>query len=323
MGGIFHFKNKECINFILLSKVLSCLILLYCLWPARFATRYEYIRSGDILDKLVPETTRNISTQRLEECTYEDIIRQNAFVSKNQFQASVINNNILPGGEYYPRNCRSKFSSAVIVPYRNRQSQLTRFLAYMHNFLQKQRIHYRIFLVEQHDSKPFNRAKLLNIGSEIAASYEFPCLIFHDVDLLPSNLGQLYACSSSPRHMCSNLDVFRYNLPYLGLFGGVVSIRTVQFQYVNGMSNLFNGWGGEDDDFYERIKSRKLNIFRFEPSYSEYVMMEHKKETPSEERLKFLHTGPLRYYTDGLNSLLYKRRKTKENNLFTHVLVET
>lgn len=43
---------------------------------------------------------------------------------------------------------------------------------------------------------------------------------------------------------------FRFNLPYEGLFGGVISILTEQFQEVNGMSNLFEGWGGEDDDLF-------------------------------------------------------------------------
>ncbi|XP_055846874.1 beta-1,4-N-acetylgalactosaminyltransferase bre-4 [Episyrphus balteatus] len=324
-----HIKNfihqkKNDKNFCTISKTLSGIIILYCLWPGRFATRFDYISSDNIYSKLVPETTRNISLQKLPECNNEDVINQNQHINKNEIQSTKINNKyILPGGEFYPKDCRARFSTAIIVPYRQRQWQLNKFLVYMHNFLEKQQIHYRIFLVEQHDDKPFNRAKLLNIGAEIALGYEFPCLIFHDVDILPSNLGQLYACSSSPRHMCSNLDIFRYNLPYRGLFGGVVSIRSVQFQQVNGMSNLFSGWGGEDDDFYERITSRDMHIVRFDPSYSEYIMMVHKKEKPSEDRLKYLYSGPLRYYSDGLNSLNYKRLKTKTQHLYTHVLVDT
>lgn len=43
---------------------------------------------------------------------------------------------------------------------------------------------------------------------------------------------------------------FRFNLPYLGLFGGVISISARQFKDINGMSNVYDGWGGEDDDLF-------------------------------------------------------------------------
>lgn len=36
------------------------------------------------------------------------------------------------------------------------------------------------------------------------------------------------------------------------MFGGVTAIRTSQFISINGYSNLYYGWGGEDDDIYER-----------------------------------------------------------------------
>lgn len=142
------------------------------------------------------------------------------------------------GGEYMPTTCAPLFSTAVIVVYRNRADQLQAFLTYIHNFLRKQQIHYRIFIVEQFDQKPFNRAMLFNIGSLYAAKYGFPCIILHDVDLMPLRLGNLYACTPCPRHMCAGLDKFRFNLLYQGLFGGVISIETSTFQFVNGMSNM-------------------------------------------------------------------------------------
>jgi hypothetical protein len=47
--------------------------------------------------------------------------------------------------------------------------------------LRKQQIHYKIFIVEQADSKAFNRAKLFNIGAKYALQENFPCLIMQDV----------------------------------------------------------------------------------------------------------------------------------------------
>lgn len=37
-------------------------------------------------------------------------------------------------------------------------------------------------------------------------------------------------------------------LPYFLLVGGVLSVRGDQFLQLNGYSNMYWGWGGEDDD---------------------------------------------------------------------------
>ena len=47
-------------------------------------------------------------------------------------------------------------------------------------------------------------------------------------------------------------------MPYKGYFGGVSAMSTNDFKKVNGFSNKFWGWGGEDDDMRQRIKSAGL-----------------------------------------------------------------
>ncbi|XP_053956751.1 beta-1,4-galactosyltransferase 1 [Anastrepha ludens] len=308
----------------LAPRIALFLLIFYWIMPWRFASHYDFLNRKEIVNELVEQVTSNISMQRMAPCDYTDILADNANTYRPQYRDHVLRGEeILQGGEYFPEECSARYSTAIIVPYRKREEQLHAFLIYMHNYLRQQRIHYRIFLVEQYDQKPFNRAKLFNIGSIIAAELEFPCLILHDVDLLPMNLGQLYACTQKPRHMCSALDIFRFTLPYRGLFGGVVAIRTQQYRFINGMSNMFEGWGGEDDDFFNRLYSYKIDICRFEPTYSKYTMIRHKPEKKNEDRLELLRNGYKRFLTDGLNSLVYKEKERRMHSLFTHILVET
>lgn len=242
MAKISLILITKSVNFLKTHSIKFSIFLtfVYCVWPGRYASHYPYISSDEILEESFEKTTQNISQHwsgKLS-CEYNEIIDENRFMYREQYISSLLDaSDIRMGGEYIPSTCAPKFSTAVIVVYRQREKQLQAFLTYIHNFLRKQQIHYRIFVVEQYDQKPFNRAMLFNIGSIYASRLDFPCLILHDVDLMPMNLGNLYVCSKRPRHMCSSLDKFRFNLPYYGLFGGVVSIATSQYQFINGMSN--------------------------------------------------------------------------------------
>ena len=59
------------------------------------------------------------------------------------------------------------------------------------------------------------------------------------------------------------MDTLHYKLPYPDIFGGVVALTKEQFKNVNGFSNQFWGWGGEDDDMNYRIKKKKYKISRY------------------------------------------------------------
>jgi hypothetical protein len=102
---------------------------------------------------------------------------------------------------------------------------------------------------------PFNRARLMNIGyNEAMKDYDWDCFVFHDVDLVPEDDRNLYHCPFYPRHMSSHVNTFNYELPYKEILGGVTAIRRKHFEMINGFSNLYFGWGGEDDDFAERFQ---------------------------------------------------------------------
>jgi hypothetical protein len=122
----------------------------------------------------------------------------------------------------------------------------------MHPFLQAQNLSYDITVVEQAEEKEgetkkaFNRAKLFNAGFAESVKDNGDdnfCALLHDVDLIPLDGRNVYACTLGhiPRHLTANLDVFRYNLMYEQLAGGAVAVTAKTFRAVNGFSNLFFG----------------------------------------------------------------------------------
>ena len=111
-------------------------------------------------------------------------------------------NELYPGGHHIPKQCRTEQRLAIIICYRNREQHLKMFLENIHPFLQKQQLDYTIFIVNQHGNDQFNRAALFNVGYlEAMKLYSYDCFIFHDVDLLPEDLRNMYKCGDQPRHM--------------------------------------------------------------------------------------------------------------------------
>lgn len=76
-----------------------------------------------------------------------------------------------------------------------------------------------------------------------------------------------------------------YRLPYSSLFGGVSAMTVEQFKAVNGYSNSFWGWGGEDDDMSNRLKHVGYYIARYPVNIARYTMLSHRKEKPNPKRL--------------------------------------
>ncbi|GAB6032512.1 hypothetical protein CHUAL_011408 [Chamberlinius hualienensis] len=172
-----------------------------------------------------------------------------------------------PGGRFHPKECTSRHKVAIIIPYRDRERHLRLFLNHLHPILQRQQLDYGIYVIEEAGTTKFNRAMLMNIGFvESLKHHDFGCFIFHDVDLLPENDLNIYSCPEQPRHMSVAVDTMNYKLPYADIFGGVSALSKQQMEKVNGFSNEFWGWGGEDDDMSNRIRYYGYKISRYQSS---------------------------------------------------------
>ncbi len=152
---------------------------------------------------------------------------------------------------------------AVIVPYRNREEHLKEFVPYMERVLEEEGVPFEIFIIEQADNKPFNRAKLLNVGFNEASSYDY--FAFHDVDMLPVDSD--YSFPDGPTHLSSEVEQFNWGLPYDGYFGGVTLFDKESFSKINGYSNEYWGWGAEDDDVLHRCMIKDVDTYRKECRY--------------------------------------------------------
>lgn len=143
---------------------------------------------------------------------------------------------------------------AIIVPYRDRESHLEVFVPYMQEYLKE--YDYKIFVIEQSDSKPFNRGKLLNVGARIAIKEGFDYFALHDVDMLPlKNVD--YSYPETPIHLISKVDK---EVPFIDYFGGVTLFNVHDYKLVNGYSNEYWGWGFEDDDLLYRCIQRNIPL---------------------------------------------------------------
>ncbi|CAF1176776.1 unnamed protein product [Rotaria sordida] len=224
------------------------------------------------------------------------------------------------GGHWFPKTCQTEQRLAIIVCYRNREPHLKLFLDNIHPFLKQQQLDYTIFIVNQHGYEQFNRAMLFNVGViEALKLYSFNCFIFHDVDLLPEDLRNVYKCGEKPRHMSVAVDKFHYRLLYSTLFGGVTAFSVSDFMGANGYPTIYWGWGGEDDDMYLRVvKKLKKSITRYPVSIARYKMirtLNHTSGKPNPDRYTILYSK-YNYDHDGLNTTNYKLHNIVFNKLY-------
>ena len=230
---------------------------------------------------------------------------------------------------------------AIIIPYRDREVHLRRFKEYMATYVQEHHIdvNMTIWGIEQHDSNLFNRGWLTNVGiTEVMKTLPgVQCIVQHDVDRFPKNYVDYKDCET-PIQLSAENDQFNGGLPYDRYAGGVVSLSPKHWKLINGMSNDYHGWGGEDDDLFFRLQANGLltpsGLLRRPKKgmgqFSEWHDEDHtnrvspkKQYSTTLQMLKKMSGGSTRWKTDGLNSLKYEicGRPEYENGVH-HLFVE-
>ncbi|XP_019410558.1 PREDICTED: beta-1,4-galactosyltransferase 1 [Crocodylus porosus] len=278
-----------------------------------------------------PEPPRPHSAQPLRDCPAVSplllgVLRIEFSQAVDLKEVEKTNPEVREGGRYAPKDCKALQKVAIIIPFRNREEHLKYWLYFLHPILQRQQLDYGVYVINQDGDEEFNRAKLLNIGfREALKTYDYDCFVFSDVDLIPMDDRNIYKCYSQPRHLSVSMDKFGFRLPYNQYFGGVSALNKEQFLKINGFPNNYWGWGGEDDDIYNRLVFKGMGISRPDAVIGKCRMIRHSrdhKNEPNPERFdRIAHTRET-MNSDGINSLSYRVIRTDKYPLYTKILVD-
>jgi hypothetical protein len=144
----------------------------------------------------------------------------------------------------------------IILPVRDREDNIKDYLENMIPIFNYQNIDYKIFIIEQSERKKFNKGKINNIGfiEAIKDNENYNRFLFNDIDNYPlkrkiinynTNIKGIHHLFGNPKWL-----------------GGFFMTDKKTFEKINGYSNNFWGWGGEDNDLQNRIKIKKIKIDR-------------------------------------------------------------
>lgn len=157
---------------------------------------------------------------------------------------------------------------ALVIPFRDRGVHLERFRERMQAHVESWRSRgvghtWVVFVVEQFDNALFNRGWLFNVGFQLSREHAkktgtlFDCVVMQDIDLLPEDAVD-YGWCIWPMQLSGEIECWSWSVPYPDNVGGVTSMSPSHWNAINGFSNEYEGWGGEDDDLYFRLKQNHL-----------------------------------------------------------------
>ena len=205
----------------------------------------------------------------------------------------------------------------AIIPYKNRQLQLPRLLDALKLYDMD------VLIVEPGYDGAFNRGWLLDVGADLLMQrpFNYTCLVLHDVDYLPlANVS--YSCANPTQVIAYSTTNGKTPKPIYGS-AGVQSISPVDFRLVNGYATLFQGWGGEDDDFHQRLAIRHRHLQHAKEGLFKHMQTGHTQRDFAhyKDNAKLLTSIQKRMQTDGLNNLTYVVRSYVGNNKLAWALV--
>lgn len=111
---------------------------------------------------------------------------------------------------------------------------------------------------------------------------------------------------------------------YRNTLGGITLFRRDHLEAMNGASNSFEGWGGEDDDLYKRVLyvHHRPQIARFdEGQFYEENGDSHVRDKSPERHKVLANSSPQQMLRDGLRQVQYQLIQRKDYSSFVWMLM--
>lgn len=218
------------------------------------------------------------------------------------------------------KNLKNELNLNIILPLRDREDDLKMYLEKMIPILDYQNINYKILIIEQKQGKKFNKGKINNVGFlEGRKRNQNNKYLFNDVDNFPldKNIFNYKEKISGFKHL------FGLNF----CLGGFFLVNKKSFEKVNGYSNEYWGWGGEDDDLQYRCSILGVPIIRnnfvsrrdnknrvFDDSKkSNHVKNDYEFTKLKKKKKEMYKKDSNTIMKDGINNTTYKILKEKKN----------
>ena len=189
---------------------------------------------------------------------------------------------------------------SIIITYRDREKHLSQLLPVLQRkFKDKD---YEIIISEQDDDKKFRKNDLYNIAVRDYSTGDV--LVFHDVDCVPDDVVT-YEIEDQPVYPCRRAiflddegkakELDEILLGYRGFrndvgdhSGFVFMMTREMWEKVGGLNPLYVGWGLEDDDTRERVRTHGYKWYRPEPEVGTFFVLPHEDNHPGQEDEHFV-----------------------------------
>ena len=203
--------------------------------------------SQEVIQEPLSESSQEVIQEPLSESSQE-VIQE----SPAEPEPEVIQEPLYESTSAFPK-------LVFVVPYRDRDQHLAFFRNHMTTIILKDlpQESYQILIVQQNDSRSFNRGAMKNIGfrhirDKYPKDYDKITLVFNDVDTMPyTNILNYETTRGIVKHFYG----------YTFALGGIFSINAKDFEETGGFPNFW-AWGYEDNAMNERVIARNLTIDR-------------------------------------------------------------